>query len=165
VLPDAHSQIVGFRYFNVYGPREAHKGPMASMVLQLDDQLQSTGKARLFGASPGYGAGEQRRDFVYVRDVVDVALWFLEHPDCSGIFNCGTGTTRTFRELAEEVIRFRGSGQIEFIPFPDSLQGKYQGYTQADLQNLRSVGYTKDFATLEQGIPEYLTWRRENEGS
>jgi len=160
-LSVADSQIVGLRYFNVYGPREAHKGPMASMVLQLDDQLEASGKARLFGPSEGYEAGEQRRDFVCVQDVVDVNIWFFEHPDKSGIFNCGTGISRTFNDLAGEVVRFRGRGEVEFIPFPEALRGRYQSYTQADLTNLRSAGYQADPTPLEKGVPEYLAWRRE----
>ena len=161
LLPTAESQIVGLRYFNVYGPRESHKGPMASMVLQLDDQLKDSGKARLFGSTDGYEAGEQRRDFVYVGDVVDVNLWFLEHPETSGIFNCGTGISRTFNDLAGEVVRFRGEGEIEYIPFPESLQGRYQSYTQADMSSLRAAGFEAEPTPLERGIPEYLAWRRE----
>jgi len=161
LLSAAESQIVGLRYFNVYGPREAHKGPMASMVLQLDDQLETTGTARLFGPTEGYEAGEQCRDFIYVGDVVDVNLWFFDHPDQSGIFNCGTGVSRTFNDLACEVVRFRGQGEIEHIAFPESLQGRYQSYTQADMSTLRSAGYQAEPTPLEQGIPEYLAWRRE----
>jgi len=161
LLPTATSQIVGLRYFNVYGPREAHKGPMASMVLQLDDQLEASDKARLFGPTEGYDAGEQRRDFVYVGDVVDVNLWFLAHPDRSGIFNCGTGVSRTFNDLAAEVVRFRGQGEIEYIPFPESLQGRYQSYTQADMSSLRTAGFAAAPTPLEKGIPGYLAWRRE----
>ena len=161
LLEAAESQIVGLRYFNVYGPREAHKGPMASMVLQLDDQVEATGKARLFGATEGYEAGEQRRDFIYVGDVVDVNLWFFDNPDRSGIFNCGTGTSRTFNDLAGEVVRFRGQGEIDYIPFPEALQGRYQSYTEADMSKLRSAGYAAAPTSLEEGIPEYLAWRRE----
>lgn len=161
LLAGAESQIVGLRYFNVYGPREGHKGSMASMVLQLDDQLESTGRARLFGSTEGYEAGEQRRDFVYVQDVVDVNLWFFDHPERSGIFNCGTGISRTFNDLAGEVVRFRGQGEIEHIPFPETLQGKYQSYTQSDMSNLRAAGYQADPTSLERGVQEYLTWRRE----
>jgi ADP-L-glycero-D-manno-heptose 6-epimerase len=160
VLPEAQSQVVGLRYFNVFGPREAHKGPMASMVRQLDNQLATDGKARLFGPTEGYGAGEQRRDFIYVQDVVKVNLFFMENPDKSGIFNCGTGASRTFNDLAGEVVRFRGRGEIEYIPFPESLSGKYQSYTQADLTQLRSAGYDAEFTPLEDGIQEYLAWRR-----
>lgn len=161
VLATARSQIVGLRYFNVFGPREAHKGPMASMVLQLDNQVAASGQARLFGPTEGYAAGEQLRDFVYVRDVVDVNLWFMANPDKSGIFNCGTGVSRSFNDLASEVLRFRGEGELEYIPFPESLEGKYQSYTQADLTQLRAAGYEAEFTSLEDGIQEYLAWRRE----
>jgi ADP-L-glycero-D-manno-heptose 6-epimerase len=163
-LESSRSQIVGLRYFNVYGPREDHKGPMASMVLQLDDQLQACGKARLFDASDGYEAGEQRRDFVYVKDVVDVVLWFFDNPGRSGIFNCGTGTSRSFNELAREVIRFRGEGTIEYFPFPDALRGRYQGFTEAGLSRLRAAGYAPAFTSIERGVAEYLSWRRGDDG-
>jgi len=159
LLPGAASQVVGLRYFNVYGPREAHKGAMASIVLQLDDQLSRGDKVRLFGPTRGYEAGEQRRDFIFVKDVVRVALWFWSNPDKSGIFNCGTGSSRTFNEVASQVIRTRGHGEIEYIPFPDSLRGHYQSYTEADLTQLRECGYTQEFVPLEEGIREYLLWR------
>lgn len=155
------AQIVGLRYFNVYGPREAHKGSMASLVMQLDDQLEADGRACLFGASGSFAAGEQRRDFVYVNDVLDVIVWFFAHPHQSGIFNCGSGQSRTFNELAEQVIRFRGGGKIEYISFPELLVGRYQNSTEADLSLLRGAGYTGGFTAIEQGIPEYLEWRRE----
>ena len=159
-LADANSQVVGLRYFNVYGPREAHKGPMASLVLQLDDQVEATGKARLFGATEGYAPGEQRRDFIYVEDVVEVNLWFLQNPEHSGIFNCGTGTSRTFNDLAGEVLRIQGEGEIEYFPFPEALAGRYQSFTEADLGRLRAVGFDHEFTALEEGISEYLEWRR-----
>ncbi len=161
VLPTAESQIVGLRYFNVYGPREAHKEAMASMVMQLDDQVATAGKARLFGPTEGFGAGEQRRDFVFVRDVVKVNRWFMENPDKSGIFNCGTGTSRTFNDLAGEVLRFRGEGELEYFPFPAALEGRYQSFTQADLGQLRAAGYEEEFTSLEEGVQAYLNWRRE----
>ncbi len=159
LLPGAGSQVVGLRYFNVYGPREAHKGAMASIVLQLDDQLGRGDKVRLFGPTRGYEAGEQRRDFVYVKDVVRVALWFSSQPDKSGIFNCGTGRSGTFNEVASQVIRTRGRGEIEYIPFPESLRGHYQSFTEADLTQLRGIGYSQEFVPLEEGIREYLLWR------
>jgi ADP-L-glycero-D-manno-heptose 6-epimerase len=158
-LPNAKSQVVGLRYFNVYGPREEHKGPMASMVKQLDDQVAATGKARLFGPTDGYEAGEQRRDFVFVDDLIDMNLWFLENPSKSGIFNAGSGRCRSFNDLAREVIRTRGAGDIEYIPFPESLRGRYQSFTEADLGNLRAVGYDRASTSLEDGISKYLTWR------
>ena len=162
LLPGAASQVVGLRYFNVYGPREAHKGAMASIVLQLDDQLSRGDKVRLFGPTRGYEAGEQRRDFIFVKDVVRVALWFWSNPDKSGIFNCGTGSSRTFNEVASQVIRTRGHGEIEYIPFPDSLRGHYQSYTEADLTQLRECGYSPEFVPLEEGIREYLLWRTDS---
>jgi ADP-L-glycero-D-manno-heptose 6-epimerase len=155
----ARSQVVGLRYFNVYGPREEHKGPMASMVRQLDDQIAETGKARLFGPTEGYAAGEQLRDFVFVDDLVDLNLWFLENPSKSGIFNAGSGRSRSFNDLAREVIRNRGAGEIEYIPFPDSLRGRYQSFTEADLTRLRATGYDRRPTTLEDGISKYLAWR------
>ena len=162
LLPGAASQVVGLRYFNVYGPREAHKGAMASIVLQLDDQLSRGDKVRLFGPTRGYEAGEQRRDFIFVKDVVRVALWFWSNPDKSGIFNCGTGSSRTFNEVASQVIRTRGHGEIEYVPFPDSLRGHYQSYTEADLAQLRGCGYSQEFVPLEEGIREYLLWRTDS---
>lgn len=161
VLPGAESQIVGLRYFNVYGPREAHKGTMASMVLQLDDQIGETGKAKLFGPTTGYDAGEQRRDFVFVSDVVKVNSWFFDHPERSGIFNCGTGRSRTFNDLAGEIIRFRGAGEIEYIPFPEALRSRYQSFTEANLERLRAAGCMLEFTSLEEGVDEYLKWRRQ----
>ena len=162
LLPSVASQVVGLRYFNVYGPREAHKGAMASIVLQLDDQLSRGDKVQLFGPTRGYEAGEQRRDFIFVKDVVRVALWFWSNPDKSGIFNCGTGSSRTFNEVASQVIRTRGHGEIEYIPFPDSLRGHYQSYTEADLTQLRECGYSPEFVPLEEGIREYLLWRTDS---
>ena len=162
LLPSVASQVVGLRYFNVYGPREAHKGAMASIVLQLDDQLSRGDKVRLFGPTRGYEAGEQRRDFIFVKDVVRVALWFWSNPDKSGIFNCGTGSSRTFNEVASQVIRTRGHGEIEYIPFPDSLRGHYQSYTEADVTQLRECGYSPEFVPLEEGIREYLLWRTDS---
>ncbi len=159
-LGAVRSQVVGLRYFNVYGPHEAHKGAMASLVLQLDDQLQTTGKARLFGSTEGYEPGEQRRDFIYVRDVVAINVWFMEHPDRSGIFNCGTGTSRTFNDLAGAVMDFHDGGEIEYIPFPPALTGRYQSYTEADLTALRAAGFDGRFTPLEDGVAEYLGWRR-----
>lgn len=159
-LPEAGSQIVGLRYFNVYGPREEHKGAMASLVLQLANQLRDDGVAYLFGATEGYAAGEQRRDFVYVDDVIEVNLWFLRHPERSGIFNCGSGKSRTFNELAQQVVERHASGTIDYIPFPDSLLGRYQSFTEADLGRLRAAGYDREFTSIEEGVARYLEWRR-----
>jgi ADP-L-glycero-D-manno-heptose 6-epimerase len=148
----ARSTIVGLRYFNVYGPREAHKGRMASMVYQLYNQLKDTGTARLFEGTDGYAAGEQRRDFVYVGDAVAVNLFFAEGPSTQGVFNVGTGTSRSFNEIARLIIAQLGRGEIQYVPFPDSLRGKYQSFTQSDITRLRAAGYTRPFASLEEGI-------------
>ncbi len=155
-LPRAASQVVGLRYFNVYGPGEFHKGPMASVAHHFNEQVTSCGKARLFEGSDGYAAGEQRRDFIYVSDVVAVNLWFLEQRDRSGIFNLGTGQASTFNALAEAVIAWHGHGEIEYIPFPEDLRGRYQSFTEADIQKLRRVGYQAPFLAVKQGVKEYL---------
>jgi ADP-L-glycero-D-manno-heptose 6-epimerase len=155
-LASARSQVVGLRYFNVYGPGEAHKGPMASVVYHLTRQLEANGEACLFEGSGGYAAGEQRRDFVYVEDVVRVNLWFYAHPDTSGIFNVGTGTSTSFNELARAIIDVHGSGSVRYIPFPDGLESNYQSFTQADIGALRRAGYTEPFADVRAGTAAYL---------
>ena len=151
-------QVVGLRYFNVYGPREAHKGDMSSTAFKFNQQIIESGKARLFAGSGGYTDGEQLRDFVYVQDCVDVNLWFLEHPEVSGIFNLGTGRAQSFNDMANAVIGWHGRGAIEYIPFPESLKGAYQSFTQADLALLRKAGYEKPFLSVEQGVRSYLDW-------
>ncbi len=164
ILPMAASTIVGIRYFNVYGPREAHKGRMASMAYQLYRQLKSSGVARLFAGTDGFGDGEQRRDFVFVGDVVSANLFFAERPVRKGIFNFGTGHSRGFNDVARALIALLGHGRIEYIPFPAALSGKYQSFTQADLRALRASGYAVDFTTLEEGIAKALTeWERESQ--
>lgn len=155
-LPSRRAQVVGLRYFNVYGPRETHKGAMASVAMHFDRQLRETGVARLFAGSDGYGDGEQRRDFIYVGDVCDVVLWCLEHPEVNGVFNLGTGRSQTFNDVANAVIAWHGKGRIEYIPFPDHLVGSYQSYTQADLTALRAAGCAHQFATVETGVARYL---------
>ncbi len=150
------SQIAGMRFFNVYGPREQHKGSMASVAWHFHRQIQDNGELRLFQGSDGYADGEQRRDFVYVEDVAKVMLWFLEHPGCSGIFNLGTGRSQTFNDVARAVIAWHGHGSIRYIPFPDALKGRYQSYTQADITALRDAGYGDEFLTVEAGVKRYL---------
>lgn len=152
------SQVVGLRYFNVYGPREAHKGSMASVAFHLNNQLLEGGSVRLFEGCDGYGDGEQRRDFVFVGDVVDINLWFYDHPDLSGIFNLGTGRSQPFNDVARAVIDYHGRGGIEYIPFPDHLKGCYQSFTEASLDMLRATGCTHSFRTVEQGVTEYMRW-------
>ena len=158
LLPTTTSPIVGFRYFNVYGPREQHKGSMSSTAFHFNNQVKENKVARLFEGCDGMANGEQRRDFVYVGDVVDVNLWFFDHPEHRGIFNVGTGTAEPFNAIAEAVIAWHKEGSIEYIPFPEHLKGAYQSYTQADISGLRSVGYTKDFLTVKQGVAKYLDW-------
>lgn len=149
------SQVVGLRYFNVYGPREQHKGSMASVVWHLNQQLKATGKVRLFAGSGGYAEGEQRRDFIHVDDVVNVNLWLLES-GCCGIVNVGTGVSRPFNDVAKAVIAWHGKGEIEYIEFPEHLKGSYQSYTEADLNSLREMGYKDDFLSVEDGVKQYL---------
>ncbi len=151
-----NTQVVGLRYFNVYGPSEGHKGTMASVAYHLNNQMLNTRTVRLFEGCDGYGNGEQRRDFVYVEDVAAVNLWFLDHPEISGIFNVGTGQSQTFNDVANAVLNFHGKGVIEYIPFPEHLDGYYQSFTQADITALRGAGCTHRFHTVEQGIKSYL---------
>lgn len=167
LLPERTSQIAGFRYFNVYGPREAHKGRMASVVWHFFNQYRRTGTVRLFEGSDGYAAGEQRRDFVSVEDVVKVNLDFLDHSDRSGIFNLGTGEATTFNAVAAATInacrRAEGqpelpfaelhrAGAVEYIQFPPDLAGKYQSFTEADLTGLRASGYDAAMLGVEEGV-------------
>lgn len=154
----ATTQIVGLRYFNVYGPNEAHKRHMASVAFHVYQQLCQGNKAKLFEGSAGFGDGEQERDFVYVDDVVAVNLWFMENSNCSGIFNTGTGRSRSFNDVANSVISAFGSGEIEYIKFPDKLLGKYQSYTEADLQKLKDIGCLLDYQSLEAGTEMYTNW-------
>ena len=158
ILPCAKSQIVGFRYFNVYGPQEAHKGSMASVALHLHQQISQGENPKLFAGCQGYGDGEQLRDFVFVDDVVKVNLWFLANSSHSGIFNVGTGRAESFNAIAEAVIKAHGKGQIDYIPFPDKLKGCYQSFTQADIRPLRAVGYQGEFANVASAVAHYMAW-------
>jgi len=158
ILPKAKNQIVGFRYFNVYGPREQHKGTMSSTAFHFNNQIKSEGVARLFAGSDGYADGEQRRDFIYVDDAVKVNLWFLDNPDKSGIFNLGTGRSQSFNDVANAVIDWHGTGQKNYIEFPQQLKGSYQSFTEADISKLRQAGYSEEFASVEQGVKLYLDW-------
>jgi|KBSMisStaDraftv2_1062788.scaffolds.fasta_scaffold08084_6 ADP-L-glycero-D-manno-heptose 6-epimerase len=152
----ARAQVAGLRYFNVYGPGEAHKGSMASVAFHLQRQVAEHGEARLFEGSGGYSAGEQRRDFVYVGDVASVNLWLLEHPDVSGIFNVGTGASASFNDVARAIIAGMHKGAIRYIPFPPELAASYQSFTQADISALRAAGYTAPFEDVRAGIASYL---------
>jgi len=173
MLPTARHQVAGFRYFNVYGPREQHKGRMASVACHHFGEIGARGKVQLFGEYGGYGPGEQTRDFVYVEDVVAVNLWFLRHGERSGLFNVGSGRAQPFNDVAHATLNAvraqRGeapltlaeqveSGLIEYIPFPEALIGKYQCHTQADLTALRAAGCDVAFADVETGVRRYGQW-------
>jgi ADP-L-glycero-D-manno-heptose 6-epimerase len=160
-------QVVGFRYFNVYGPREQHKGRMASVAFHQFNQFREQGQVRLFGEYGGYGAGQQSRDFVFVDDVVAVNLWFFDRPAKSGIFNLGTGRAQPFNDVATAVVSCLSgtehtaasavqAGLLAYIPFPDALRGKYQSHTQADLSALRAAGCDHAFADVRTGVGRYM---------
>ena len=171
------SQIVGFRYFNVYGPRETHKGRMASVAFHNYNQFKADGKVKLFEGSHGYPDGGQQRDFVFVDDVAKVNLFFLDHPGKSGIFNLGSGRAQSFNDVAVAAVngcrrakseapltlaQLREQGLLEYIAFPEALKGKYQAFTQADLTRLRAAGYDAPMATVEEGVAQYIEWLQHN---
>jgi len=170
---DNTAQVAGLRYFNVYGPRESHKERMASVAFHCFNQFRETGKVKLFEGSGGYAAGEQRRDFISIDDVVKVNLYFLDNPRKTGIFNCGTGASQTFNDIAVATINalrraegknphslaeLRSQGMIEYVSFPAGLREKYQSYTQADLAQLRGCGYAAPFFDVETGVTRYVEW-------
>ncbi len=167
------AQVVGFRYFNVYGMREQHKARMASVAYHHFNQYREQGFVNLFGEYEQYGNGEHSRDFVSVEDVVKVNLYFFDNPDKSGIYNLGTGRSQPFNDLAAATVNacraaegkpklslneLVEQGLIRYIEFPDALKGKYQSFTQADITQLRAAGYTDDFFTVEQGVERYVAW-------
>ncbi len=154
--PDLESQVVGLRYFNVYGARESHKGGMASVAFHFNNQIKISNKLKLFEGCDGYENGEQRRDFIHVQDTVDVKLWLFENSQVSGIFNVGTGRSQTFNEVAQTVLSWHNSGEIEYIPFPDHLKGSYQSFTQADMSALIKAGYSQPFKDVQTGVKLYL---------
>jgi ADP-L-glycero-D-manno-heptose 6-epimerase len=171
-LGDASSPVTGFRYFNVYGPRETHKGRMASVAFHHFNQYRADGKVKLFEGCDGYGNGMQSRDFVYVDDVVKVNLHFLDS-GVSGIYNLGTGRAQPFNDVAHATVnacrklegkpalgldQMVAQGLVEYVSFPEALRGKYQSFTQADLSNLRAAGFEAEFATVEQGVGQYVEW-------
>ncbi len=163
LMPTAESQIVGLRYFNVYGPRENHKEGMASVIYHFNNQLKESGKVRLFEGSGGFSSGEQKRDFIYVGDVVKINLWFAEHPEKNGIVNVGTGRAHTFNEAAQAVIDWHGKGKIEYIPFPDNLKGRYQHFTEACIRNLRTLyGFEGELMPIDEGAKAYLDILNQN---
>lgn len=172
-MPSMRSQVVGLRYFNVYGPRESHKGRMASVAFHNFNQFRAQGKVQLFGAWDGWEAGGQSRDFIHVDDVVAVNLHFFDNPGSSGIFNLGTGRAQPFNDVAATVVNtlrrlsgapalplheLVGQGLLEYVPFPDALKGKYQSFTQAGMERLRAVGCGTPFLTVQQGVERYVEW-------
>lgn len=160
--------IVGLKYFNVYGPHEDHKGDMRSVVVKSFEQVRQTGEVKLFKSyRPEYKDGEQMRDFIYVKDAVDVTLHFAMQDAGApgGLFNCGTGKARTWLDLTRAVFAGMGSEpKIEFVEMPKELQGKYQYFTQAKTEKLRAVGYEKPFTSLEDGVGEYVKWLEKRDG-
>ncbi|AYC32244.1 ADP-glyceromanno-heptose 6-epimerase [Pseudomonas cavernae] len=173
LLPQTRSQIVGLRYFNVYGPRETHKGRMASVAFHCFKQFRENGKVRLFGDYDGIAGGEHRRDFVSVEDVAKVNLHFFERPHSSGIFNLGSGVAQPFNDVAVSMVNSLRAqddlppisreamveqGVLEYSEFPDALRGKYQSFTQAGLELLREAGYHQPFLRVEQGVERYCRW-------
>jgi len=172
------SQVVALRYFNVYGPRETHKASMASIVYQMFKQYSKHGRLRLFRGTGGYGDGEQRRDFISVDDIVSVNLFFLENPELSGIFNVGTGRSRSFNDvglavintiratLRESPITLKDSvadGLIEYFDIPDTLKSRYQSFTEADITRLCNAGFSSGFHSLEEGVSAYHSWLKEDQ--
>ena len=166
-------QVVGFRYFNVYGPRDQHKGRMASVAFHQFNQFKAEGHVRLFGEYGGYPQGGQMRDFVFIDDVVAVNLWFYDHPEQCGIFNLGSGRAQPFNDVACAVVNsmraqqgqdaldlttIAAQGLVQYIPFPDALRGKYQCYTQADLSALRATGCDHTFVDVQTGVGKYVQW-------
>ena len=169
--PKRTAQVAGFRYFNVYGDREQHKGRMASVAFHHFNQYLEHGKVKLFEGCDGYGDGEQKRDFISVEDAVAVNLFFLDNPKKGGIFNVGTGRAQPFNDVAMATVNslrqaegklaltledMRREKILEYTVFPDALRGKYQSFTQADVAALRKVGYKKPFLTIEQGVERYV---------
>ena len=154
----AMKSIAGLKYFNVYGPGESHKGDMRSVVHKSFGQIGASGKVQLFKShKPEFNDGEQVRDFIYVKDAVDMTLWLGDHPQTGGLFNCGTGTPRTWVDLVTAVFNAMGvAPDIEFIDMPAHLQGKYQYYTCADMAKIRAAGYPAKFHSLEDGVRDYV---------
>jgi len=148
----------GLKFFNVYGPNEYHKGGMISVALKNFREISDSGKAVLFRShNPDYPDGGQKRDFVWVGDCVDIALWLADHPSTQGIFNVGTGEARTFEDLARSVFRAMGrDADIEFVETPEAIRDRYQYFTQADMSRLRNAGYSRPSTSLEDGVGQYI---------
>ncbi len=153
-----NSQVAGLRYFNVYGPRENHKKEMYSVVYRFYHQVKENNEIKLFKASHGYENGEQRRDFIHVDDTINVKKWLMNSRDISGIFNVGTGLSRSFNDVAKNVISTLGEGKIKYIDFPDDLESQYQAFTEANMSLLRKSGFEQKFLSVEQGVESYIKW-------
>jgi len=162
-LHRSESTVAGLRYFNVFGPGEFHKGAMASMVYQCYMQLKTNGEIRLFEGTGGFGNGEQRRDFVFVEDVVKVNLYLASTGNIKGIFNVGTGNSRSFNDIAQKWISLMGRGKISYIPVPENIGDRYQSFTEADISSLSRAGYSAGFESLETSIEKYCDFL-ENRG-
>lgn len=169
-MPTLKAPVIGLRYFNVYGPREQHKGRMASVAFHQFHQFREQGFVKLFEGSHGYANGDQRRDFVHVDDVIAVNLHFFDKP-VSGVYNCGSGRAQAFNDVAISVVNTlrqaageaplslaeaAEQGKIQYIAFPEALKGKYQAYTQADLAQLRAAGCDHEFRSVQQGTSDYV---------
>ena len=160
-LYEVESKVIGLRYFNVFGPQEFHKGRMASIALQMYNQIKKSGVIKLFKGTDGYADGEQRRDFIYVKDVAKVNLWCFENEIANGVYNCGTGNATTFNAVAQAVISALGKGEIEYIDFPKELEGKYQSFTQADTRKILNAGYDGGFTDINDAVQEYCKFLNE----
>ena len=153
------NQVVGLRYFNVFGPQENHKGSMASVIFHFFNQIKNEGKIKVFEGSKDF-----IRDFIFIDDIVDINMFLMDKPEISGIFNSGTGQARSFMDIAEIMSKAHGNVAIEEIPFPDHLKGKYQKYTQADMTLFKTQGYGKNFTSLEDGVLKYNKILEESNG-
>ena len=160
-------KVAGLRFFNVFGPNEYHKGRMASVVWHATNQIRETGQIKLFQShKEGYADGEQERDFVYVKDVCAVVLWFLDHPDANGIYNVGTGRARTFNDLARAIFQALGQApEIAYTPTPENIRAAYQYHTEADLTRLRAAGCDVPFTSLEEAVGDYVGNYLQNEAN
>ncbi len=160
-MPLAKAKLIGLRYFNVFGPQEQHKGRMASITYQMYQQIKNGGVIKLFKGTDGYADGEQKRDFIYVKDVARVNIFCGENDVANGIYNCGTGNATTYNALAQAVINALGTGKIEYIDMPEQLIGKYQSFTQADTKKLLETGFKGDFTSIEDAVKEYCAFLNE----
>jgi ADP-L-glycero-D-manno-heptose 6-epimerase len=161
---DLYDKVVGLKFFNVFGPNEYHKGDMMSVIAKTYGQVVKEGKIALFKSyRASYADGEQQRDFIYVKDAVDVVIYFMDHPKVNGIFNLGTGRARTWNDLARALFSAVGKPVvIDYIDMPESLRPRYQYFTQADMTRLRKTGYQKPFTSLEDAVRDYVKYLKDN---